>query len=45
VEIVKNKNNEIKVITKKAKGKKCPLCWKLKIKRCNRAQCGLVNES
>ena len=36
--------DEIKVTTSKAKGNKCPVCWKLKINKCERSQCGLIDD-
>ena len=41
-EIFKSTDNELRVETMKAKGNKCPLCWKLKSKKCDRQNCGLV---
>ena len=39
---VNNKNkNEINVNTFKAKGKKCPLCWKISEIKCARQNCSL----
>ena len=32
-------NEEIVVNTNKAKGKKCSICWKMKIKPCDRSSC------
>ena len=42
-EVIKGSVDEIKVTTSKAKGNKCPVCWKLKINKCERSQCGLID--
>ena len=34
-----NIENEIEVSTEKATGTKCPICWKIKLKKCERANC------
>ncbi|SVB02042.1 uncharacterized protein METZ01_LOCUS154896, partial [marine metagenome] len=34
--IEKNKSDEILVKTIKAKGQKCPVCWKININKCER---------
>ena len=39
VEIKDNNTKDILVETKKAKGKKCPLCWKISEKGCLRSNC------
>ena len=44
-ELVQTPNTEIKVFAKKAEGGKCPVCWKLKTQKCERPQCGLIDES
>jgi isoleucyl-tRNA synthetase len=36
VEILKNESEEIKVITEKAQGNKCPICWKINKNECER---------
>ena len=36
VEIIDADSEEIKVITKKATGDKCPVCWKISKEPCNR---------
>ena len=36
VEIINSNSEEIKVITKKAIGKKCPVCWKISKEPCKR---------
>ena len=41
-EIFKSTDNKLSVETMKAEGNKCPLCWKLKSKKCDRQNCGLV---
>ena len=38
-EIFEHKDESIKVNTTKAKGSKCPLCWKIKEGRCSRKFC------
>ena len=43
-EVIKGSVDEIKVTTSKAKGNKCPVCWKLKINKCERSQCGLIDD-
>ena len=30
---------EIKVLTQKATGKKCPICWKISVEGCQRPNC------
>ena len=35
-EITLNDNTEINVITSKAKGNKCPVCWKISVEPCKR---------
>ena len=42
-EVIKGSVDEIKVTTSKAKGNKCPVCWKIKLSKCERRQCGLIN--
>ena len=44
-EVVKGSTNEIKATASKARGKKCPLCWKLREQKCDREKCGLINEN
>ena len=39
VEIFEHKEDFIKVKTIKAKGNKCPLCWKIKDGKCSRSTC------
>ena len=39
VKILEHKDESIKVKTIKAKGTKCPLCWKIKDGKCSRATC------
>ncbi len=34
-------DKEIKVLTTKAPGKKCPICWKLSVKGCSRPNCNI----
>ena len=34
--ITNNKSEEIKVIASKAEGQKCPVCWKINVKLCER---------
>ena len=36
VSIIKTNDKEIKVETKKAKGEKCPVCWKISKDECQR---------
>ena len=36
VNIIKTNDKEIKVKTKKAEGKKCPICWKISKDECQR---------
>ena len=36
VKIIKTKNKETKVETKKAEGEKCPVCWKISKNPCER---------
>tara|TARA_B100000963_G_C22575791_1_gene648352 strand:- start:884 stop:1558 length:675 start_codon:yes stop_codon:yes gene_type:complete len=36
VDIQSNDTDEIKVMTKKAQGEKCPVCWKISLKPCER---------
>ena len=36
VEIIDNNSEEIKVVTKKAEGSKCPICWKISKEPCIR---------
>ena len=43
-ELVKSLLEETKVTTSKAEGNKCPVCWKLKVSKCERSQCGLIND-
>ena len=35
--------DNIKVLVKKAKGEKCPRCWKILESPCERKNCGLKN--
>jgi len=35
--------DNIKVLVKKAKGEKCPRCWKILESSCERKNCGLKN--
>ena len=37
--VKKNNKDEIIVETKKAKGNKCPICWKITVDACERHQC------
>ena len=34
--VEESKNNSIQVLTKKAEGTKCPVCWKISLKTCVR---------
>ena len=36
VKIIKNDSEKIEVITEKAQGNKCPICWKININECER---------
>ena len=40
-EITLNENEDITVITSRAKGNKCPICWKISVDPCKRHQCAL----
>ena len=35
-QIVEDKQVDVKVVTNKAIGDKCPICWKISEKRCSR---------
>ncbi|MBD1141352.1 isoleucine--tRNA ligase, partial [Pelagibacterales bacterium SAG-MED39] len=37
--VIKNDKDEIVIGTKKAKGNKCSLCWKIKVDTCERSSC------
>ena len=37
--VVQSDSDEIIVITKKAEGSKCPICWKVKLGSCERSTC------
>lgn len=41
IKLSSDKNAGTNVITKKAQGKKCPVCWKIFEKNCERHNCGL----
>ena len=41
IKLSSDKNADTNVITKKAQGKKCPVCWKIFEKNCERHNCGL----
>ena len=41
VKVKENSENEIKVLTTKALGKKCPICWKISQEGCQRPNCEL----
>ena len=34
-----NIDKEVEVVTEKAEGSKCSLCWKIKSKKCERINC------
>ena len=34
--VIKNNAREIEIITRKASGKKCPICWKISLEDCSR---------
>ena len=37
--VKENNKDEVIVETKKAKGNKCPICWKIKMEACERHSC------
>jgi len=37
--VKENSKNDVIVKTKKAKGSKCPICWKIKLEACERHSC------
>ena len=37
-QVKKGSNNEIKILTKRAIGDKCPVCWKISTEKCIRHQ-------
>ncbi len=39
--IIQGPDNEIKVLTTKAPGKKCPICWKVSEEGCSRPNCNI----
>ena len=39
VKIKQGSEKEIKVLTQKAAGKKCPICWKISVEGCQRPNC------
>ena len=39
VKIKESSEKEIKVLTQKAAGKKCPICWKISVEGCERPNC------
>ena len=39
VKIKESSEKEIKVLTQKATGKKCPICWKISVEGCQRPNC------
>ncbi|MFL2891653.1 MAG: isoleucine--tRNA ligase [Candidatus Pelagibacter sp.] len=39
VKIKEGSEKEIRVLTKKAPGKKCPICWKISVEGCQRPNC------
>ncbi|MDC0060883.1 isoleucine--tRNA ligase [Candidatus Pelagibacter sp.] len=39
VKIKEGSEKEIKVLTQKATGKKCPICWKISVEGCQRPNC------
>ena len=39
VKIKESSEKEIKVLTQKAAGKKCPICWKISVEGCQRPNC------
>ena len=43
--LIKDENikESIEVVAKKAQGTKCPVCWKIFEKNCERPNCGLLN--
>ena len=41
VKVKENSENKIKVLTTKAFGKKCPICWKIRQEGCQRPNCEL----
>ena len=43
--VIKEENlkNSIDVVAKRAKGNKCPICWKIFETGCERPNCGLLN--
>ncbi len=44
-EITKNHNDkDIEVLTTRAKGQKCDVCWKIKSKPCKRPNCFILND-
>jgi len=39
VKIKESSEKEIKILTQKAAGKKCPICWKISVEGCQRPNC------